>query len=179
MWDSHPLQLWSPRSRGAQGSAVPSSLPSATGTGPCLCQLPGSSLLSPLTTAAGMLLVASAPSTRTTGCGLIGVSHPSSWVSGRYPSSHARSGCAETVMPIAAKGALHPSGMGDVSKSCVRGGIGTDCAHTYVYHPLTPLRCLAHPSSLHPPLSLTHALGMVTAAHAHIRCVNAAHGWLR
>lgn len=62
---------------------------------------------------------------------------------------------------------------------CAGGGIGTDCAHTYVYHPLTPLRCLAHPSSLHPPLSLTHALGMVMAAHAHIRCVNAAHGWLR
>lgn len=55
--------------------------------------------------------------------------------------------------------------------------------HRYIYTPPP------HPPSavLHtPPLSassaishmLTHALGMLTASHAHIACVNAARGWL-
>lgn len=36
------------------------------------------------------------------------------------------------------------------------GGLGTGCAHTYVYHPLTPLHCLTHPSSLCILRSLSH-----------------------
>lgn len=96
------------------------SLPSATGMGPpCLCQLLGPSLPSPLTTAAGMLLAA--PSTWEVGRSLPGVSPASPWVSGRYPSSRARSGFVGTTVPIAVQGALHPTGMGDGSKSCVGG----------------------------------------------------------
>lgn len=176
MSGSSPLQL---RSCAAQGSVVPSSPVSAIGVGPpCLCQLPGLPLLSPLTTAVGVLLAVPAAGTGPVGCGLPGVSHPSLWLSGRYPNSHARSGCADTMMPITAEGSPHLSGMGKAASPVCRGWEHWLCAYICIPPPHTPALSRTPLLSLLPLLSLTHALGTVTASHAHVGCVNAAHGWL-
>lgn len=101
-------------------------------------------------------LVVPASSTWAMGCGLPGVRHPSAWMSGRYPCSHARAGCTGSMMPITMKGALYPSGMRDDSKFCVQ-GVQALVGHIHICIPPLqppPLSCTLL-LSLHPVPSLT------------------------